>query len=142
MKTLFKFFLITISVSSASISLSQDAHPEYVSMISLISNPERYENKLIRVRGYFFHSSSSYNFLYDNIEDHKGGLLKNSIGVHPIPKNFQIPEQYKDKIGKKPLTDVHAKYVTFTGRFRQHLPYRISSLPTGIIEVLFFEDYP
>ena len=145
MNTIFKFLLVTISISFVNSAYSQDARPEYVSMISLISNPERYENKLIRVRGYFIYSSPSQQFLYNNMEDHKGGLSKNSIWVSSVPRSFQIPEIYKDKIAKnkhRPLTDVHAKYVTFIGRFKQHLPYKISSFPTGIIEILFFEEYP
>jgi hypothetical protein len=140
MNTRFRIFLIVLGIWSACDAFSQEGWPEYVSMYSLISTPERYEGKLIKVRGYFFDFARSQMFLYNNREDFNMNLFKNSVWVYSIPEDFSIPNEYKEKMGKTPLSSARAKYVTLVGRFRQNLSYKISSMPTGIIEFIYAEE--
>jgi hypothetical protein len=85
--------------------------------------------------------SPSQQFLYNSIEDHKGGVMKNSIWVNGIPDKVKIPEKYMKTENKSvSLQDAHTKYVTLAGRFIRHLPYKTSSMPTGSITVFFVEE--
>ncbi|MDF9833712.1 hypothetical protein M2103_001945 [Ereboglobus sp. PH5-5] len=109
-------------------------------MFSLISSPERYDGKFIKVRGYYFMFSPSQQFLYNSIEDHKGGVMKNSVWIYGLPDDVQIPKKYVEKVGKgSSLSKTTGSYVTIVGRFKREIIYKTSSMPTGVIEFLYME---
>lgn len=76
--------------------------PTDVSMISLIATPERYEGKLVRVRGYM-HLEFEGDGLYLHRDDEKYALYNNGVWVGP----FTSP----------PPKNANNKYVLIEGRF-------------------------
>jgi hypothetical protein len=139
MKTLLKTLLI--SIWPLCVASSQEERSEYVSMFSLVSSPERYEGKFIKIRGYYFMFSPSQQFLYNSIEDHKGRVMKNSLWIYGLPDEVQIPKEYVEKVGKgPPLSNATGSYVTIVGRFKREMIYKTSSMPTGVVEFIFAEN--
>jgi hypothetical protein len=141
MSNLLKILFLVACICLAGEAFSQENRPEYVSMLSLISTPERYEGKIIKVRGYFFHSSPSQNLLFNNSEDTRGGIDKNSLWIYGFPEDIPIPKEYVENAGKRPsFPDAHAKHVTVVGRFRRYMKFKTTSMPTGIVETFFIEN--
>ncbi len=104
-----------------SVQLS-DYRGEYISMISLIATPEKYNNKKIMVDGYWVNDFEN-TALYLHEEYYKIGIDKNSIST-------VFPKIFFTKYDLKP-NDFRCKYVIITGIFKNSG----SVINSGIIKV-------
>ena len=82
-----------------------DNDVEDVSMIQLISNPQAYDNKRVRITG-FLHLEFEGNSIYLHSEDFRYALTKNALWID-VPKDMT---QAQTKI-------VNDQYVICTGTF-------------------------
>lgn len=69
---------------------------EFVSLIELIANPEKYDGKLISVKGYV-HLEFESNAIYLHREDYEHGLSRNSLWLSVNDEVFEQKEKYSDK---------------------------------------------
>jgi len=95
--------MITVSIAS-----SEEA--KYASLISLISNPNQYNNQRIITSGYLF-SGHGRLLLFPNKSDAENGLVENSI---PLTTNTK-------ETGKR-LDYCTGKYVRVLGKFMLYKP--------------------
>lgn len=69
--------------------------PDHVSMIQLISTPERYQGKLVRLVAYL-HLEFEGNGLYLHREDYVNGLTKNGIWIDIAGTAARSDEKLQD----------------------------------------------
>lgn len=74
------FLLIESALFSQTNEALQTQKPDYVSLIELIANPEKYHGKIIRVKG-FLRLEFEGNGIYLSKEDWKHGVTKNAFWV-------------------------------------------------------------
>lgn len=106
-------FLITQEIRSGEL-------PEVVSMLQLISTPEKYDNKVLMVVGFLVIRHEG-NILYLHKEDYEHGINKNGLWVVLEPAN------------KKEFTQLNNHYVQLLGTFRASNKGHMS-LESGAIE--------
>jgi hypothetical protein len=78
--------------------------PQFVSLLQLICNPEKYDGKLISVVG-FLHLERGGDLLYHSEEDYKHGIAENAVWI-----------ERNDEVSAK-TSAVDLKYVTVIGVF-------------------------
>ena len=97
-----KYFIFISSVflnflvSPAIFAINKNISPEHVSMISLIANPDKYDNKLVKVEGFSIVGTNdspilykdSY-YLYFNKESSNNYLGKNAICLLGFPRKIR-----------------------------------------------------
>jgi hypothetical protein len=108
MKYLLSFFVGCFLL--AGLALAQE-RPNPVSIIELIAAPEKFEGKLVTVRGFLSINHEKPNGLYNAVlylhqEDAKNVLLSNQIGL--VPNEQMLREEEK----------INRMYVMLTGVFR------------------------
>jgi hypothetical protein len=85
------------------------AQPVFVSMVSLLASPQKYDGKFIRVMGFLGLEPES-RALYLHEEDYEYGLTKNSFAV-------KLKEKQEEK-----ARAFHKKYVIVEGIFSANGP--------------------
>ncbi len=87
-----------------------------VSLVSLISTPEKYQGKLVRVNGYL-HYRFEDNALYLSKDDGTYLIGKNSVWLH-FSEDVKVQTSFNK--GNPALTDLNDKYVLVEGRFNKN----------------------
>lgn len=105
--------------SNDSIVNNQIKNIERISLIQLISNPEKYDGKLIEVQG-FLSLEFEGHALYLQKEDYEYFNLKNGISI-------------LDSVNPKEKKKLHLKFVTVTGKFYIKLHGKLESRWCGWI---------
>lgn len=123
MRFRFAFVILAILTISAS-GLAQDQHPPLpiVSLVQLLSSPEKYEGKHVVVMG-FLTIGQENNVLYLGKNDYDNALLPNSVWI----------ELSEGMI--KNRNELNMKYVRIVGAFHQGHPWRSNVFVGGISEI-------
>lgn len=137
MKLFFNYILIALFLINFSYSQENDylsdfiesnidkspGKPLSVSIIQLITSPEKYDNKVIMIKG-FLNLSFEGNALYLNYQDFEYKIFKNAIYLN------------LDKANSSKLTEeCNQKYVSIIGTFKAGLNGHFSSFSGDIFDI-------
>jgi len=97
---------------------------KYVSIISLIANPEKYNNKKVNISGYF-NITRDGEAVYNTKVDFENGLFKNaiylSINYNELYK-FNIEPPYRGYV------QIEGIFTKYPDRFKSHFSGRLSNI--------------
>ena len=122
---LFMVFVIFISIFQT----ARASDPEHLSLMAVISNPDRYDGRYMLVKGYIdvgFESSALY--IYQ--EDYKFSMTKNSVALKLSKEDF---EWLDGKRGYVRLRGVYEK------EYKGHLSLRSGGM-TGLRNIIFLME--
>ena len=126
-----KFFILLLTLllwqalspcHAASDSFRGREYLKSVSMIELISNPEKFDGKRVIVSG-FVHFEFEGNGLYLHEEDFVDGLRSNGIGLGVTPEQ------------EKQYADCDSKYCFIVGTFHAVPPHHFSLWSGGLSNI-------
>jgi glyoxylate utilization-related uncharacterized protein len=117
---------VAMSGQSTASKSTANRFPQFVSMVSLLAAPDKYEGKFIRVQGFLTIGFES-DALYLHEEDYTYGLTKNSFTLH-LTEEQEKEYRVLDK-----------KYVLLEGMFSGNGPDAREMTSGGIFKITRLE---
>jgi len=128
--------LMVVGVVSLTLSAGNSQLPEmsdgatYISIVSLLSSPEKYDGELVRVEG-FLHFRMGDHALYLSEDAATHGMIASALWLKTSPETVVASHRK----GTRVLTDLDRRYVSVTGVFDTTVHGHLGAFPEGLRNV-------
>lgn len=123
--------LIGLSVSAGNTHRSEPGESAtHISFVSLLSNPERHDGKLVRVEG-FLHFRVGDHALYFSEDAATHGIIASAFWLKTSPETRVASHRKRDPS----LNRLDRRYVSVTGVFDMTVHGHLGAFPAGLRDI-------